>query len=397
VIISEAEHALRAMERDEHLAAVRSEWDQLVRGLRTLGWEVEIGSEDRGPRCLRLALPDGAYVLVTEHDASFPARVPSDVSWRWNACWYNAEGDWIGAFGGGRPRQHRNASCCARCTASCDVSAECNGENPSPRGCAGLPDVCAGVRRPLAPGAGRAPETNGCREVCLVVAATRSSCRSCARIRKEALNPYILSAAMSVVPFAGWAAHVRVLRNCLATARTCPVTGVLTRDGWTRAADTRRTNLVLFLDLDGFKAVNDTFGHEAGDAVLKATAERLTTWAGSAGVVGRLGGDEFVVATFTYLPLRSLADALAESIPWNGHVLRVGSSLGAAHKEPDQPLSQVLGAADHAMYRAKQSPGTAWVWGHPDEPMGSRVRSERGPRSRTANGAVEHPLTTTDP
>jgi predicted signal transduction protein with EAL and GGDEF domain len=52
---------------------------------------------------------------------------------------------------------------------------------------------------------------------------------------------------------------------------------------------------ILFLDLDGFKPVNDTFGHPKGDAVLRAVAKRLLTEVGSAGHVGRMGGDEFAI------------------------------------------------------------------------------------------------------
>src|ERR1044072_2702005 len=62
------------------------------------------------------------------------------------------------------------------------------------------------------------------------------------------------------------------------------------------AADrTQRSCAILFLDLDAFKPVNDSFGHRIGDAVLRAVAQRLAGAVGSAGQVGRLGGDEFAV------------------------------------------------------------------------------------------------------
>jgi GGDEF domain-containing protein len=102
---------------------------------------------------------------------------------------------------------------------------------------------------------------------------------------------------LSVLPIAaGWAVHVWWLRGCLNTARRDPLTGLRTRDGFTRRAavllrDPRA--VVVLADVDKFKQINDTYGHAAGDALLKATADRLAHHVGSSGVAGRLGGDEF--------------------------------------------------------------------------------------------------------
>ncbi|WP_439681480.1 GGDEF domain-containing protein [Embleya sp. MST-111070] len=175
-----------------------------------------------------------------------------------------------------------------------------------------------------------------------------------------------LLAAVAIVSTTGSAAYVQVLRHRLrrtraeldrvrVEARTCPLTGLFTRAAWTRAADVPSTRTLLLIDLDGFKSVNDAFGHAAGDAVLEEIARRLTAWIGSAGTAGRLGGDEFVVAASRDVSheLDMLNAALTAPIPWKNGVLRVGASIGVAHRKAGQPFSATLHEADAAMYSAK--------------------------------------------
>ena len=82
-------------------------------------------------------------------------------------------------------------------------------------------------------------------------------------------------------------------RRRLAAARRDPLTSLLTREGWEKAAlrhILRGNAAIAVIDLDGFKGINDTFGHPAGDAILKATGHRLHLWAGASnGTAGRLG------------------------------------------------------------------------------------------------------------
>ncbi len=119
---------------------------------------------------------------------------------------------------------------------------------------------------------------------------------------------------------------------------------------------------VFYIDLDGFKAVNDRFGHAAGDAVLAATAERLRRSVRAADSVARLGGDEFLVilqdfGDRTRLAALSagIAQALAAPVTHDGQELIVAASTGVA-LFPDHGLdaASLRHAADTAMYAAKQ-------------------------------------------
>lgn len=124
-----------------------------------------------------------------------------------------------------------------------------------------------------------------------------------------------------------------------------------------------RTKLALFfIDLDNFKDVNDTCGHDAGDAILIAVAERLANTIRETDFAGRIGGDEFLVCLdhlhdFDIVPSKAqqLIDAINEPITFNEHSFTVGASIGVSYF-PDQTLNKetLLSIADEAMYRAKQ-------------------------------------------
>jgi diguanylate cyclase (GGDEF)-like protein/PAS domain S-box-containing protein len=120
---------------------------------------------------------------------------------------------------------------------------------------------------------------------------------------------------------------------------------------------------VLFLDLDGFKEVNDRLGHERGDAVLVEAADRIATSLGRRGTVGRLGGDEFLVV----LPplaedeLVGIADRILEHLnePWpEGGAIT--ASIGIATSVPYESADRLLDRADTAMYDAKSCGRARW-------------------------------------
>lgn len=125
---------------------------------------------------------------------------------------------------------------------------------------------------------------------------------------------------------------------------------------------------VLFVDLDGFKPVNDSFGHAAGDLVLKEAASRLRGIARNSDTVARLGGDEFVllmedvrnVADCTQFANR-LVKVLAQPFGINGQQVEISGSVGVV-VYPDQGRHDKLVAyADAAMYAAKRSGGSGYA------------------------------------
>ncbi|MGW2426068.1 GGDEF domain-containing protein [Streptomyces sp. NPDC001709] len=187
------------------------------------------------------------------------------------------------------------------------------------------------------------------------------------------IEPLVAAAPLAV----GWTTHGLLFRRRLSAARHCPLTQLLTRDGWEKAALRRilRGGAALaVIDLDDFKAVNDRFGHPAGDAVLKATGHRLHLWAGAAdGTAGRLGGDEFaLVMTADDFEdgIEQLHELLTAPIDWQGVQLQVGASIGAVPTD-GLTLCEALSHADQAMYQVKGSGGRRQHRRHQDAAQSS--------------------------
>jgi len=129
-------------------------------------------------------------------------------------------------------------------------------------------------------------------------------------------------------------------------------------------ADERNTSVVVvFFDLDNFKYVNDTFGHAAGDTVLRTTAERVLGCLRSNDTAARLGGDEFTiliehikVIEHSLPVVERLLAALMEPVRIEGIDVSVGGSIGVAISMPNEDdVESLLQKADLAMYRAKRS------------------------------------------
>jgi diguanylate cyclase (GGDEF)-like protein len=114
-------------------------------------------------------------------------------------------------------------------------------------------------------------------------------------------------------------------------------------------------------DLDRFKAINDTYGHPAGDAVLRGIADVLRNSVRDSDVVARLGGDEFGMilidadptgATQRMGPLRTILDGFL--IVHDDHYIPVSGSLGYAAYGPNSDAPTVTALADKALYRSKE-------------------------------------------
>ena len=122
---------------------------------------------------------------------------------------------------------------------------------------------------------------------------------------------------------------------------------------------------VLFMDIDRFKEVNDTYGHEFGDLLLRAVAQRLTKSVRQSDTVARIGGDEFVIILETVHQIReteavakNVRRALARPINVQEHAMNVTVSIGISfYPENGEDADTLLRAADYAMYLAKKEGG----------------------------------------
>lgn len=160
------------------------------------------------------------------------------------------------------------------------------------------------------------------------------------------------------------------------------------------ASKAGETVALLFLDLDGFKVVNDTFGHHIGDAMLKAVADRLLAAVRHSDVVARFGGDEFVVL----LPAlanrraalrlgRKILAILAQPFVINASRHRISASLGIAFvPEHGNSGESLLIQADMAMYRAKRGGGNSYDLVRRDGCLPRALRrSQRAPAEAEAD------------
>jgi diguanylate cyclase (GGDEF)-like protein len=133
-----------------------------------------------------------------------------------------------------------------------------------------------------------------------------------------------------------------------------------------RIGETGRTAAVMVLDLNGFKPINDTYGHDVGDHVLRVVARRLAFVAGD-DLVARLGGDEFAAVLCSHgadaagqwwqPAITTLTETIAEPMPVAGKSLAVTASIGVAPVEDAVSINELVRRADLAMYRAKYRKG----------------------------------------
>ena len=209
-----------------------------------------------------------------------------------------------------------------------------------------------------------------------VVAFARHTGGATAEVHGYAIDVMVKSLQLILL----WRHQVLGLRRA---ARLDALTGVANRSGFLAVLDEidERNGHdmigVLFIDLDGFKAVNDRHGHAVGDMVLVEVARRLERVVRPGDEVARLGGDEFAVVA---LGLASEADAAAiasrivaaigEPFVVAGEKLELGASVGVATVadgdfDPDQFLEQ----ADRALYRAKQAGRGRWADATADRPV----------------------------
>jgi len=148
----------------------------------------------------------------------------------------------------------------------------------------------------------------------------------------------------------------------------------------------------MFIDVDRFKIINDLYGHEVGDRVLREVAERVRAALGDDDEVGRLGGDEFVVVVRDATPERvahlawAISGAVGPTVDVGHRTLPLTVSLGVAIAHGDHVATELLDRADAAMYRAKRSGRAAVV--HFDQEM-ERELAQRAQLERDLTHALQ--------
>ncbi len=183
-------------------------------------------------------------------------------------------------------------------------------------------------------------------------------------------------------------------------ARHDPLTELLNRAAFgvmTDQALAAAGAALLYLDLDQFKAVNDSYGHGLGDNLLRAVAGRLRGAIRETDIAARLGGDEFAVLLpgATRLDATSMADRIIERLtpPYglDGLAVEIGVSIGIALAPEDADTSEaLLRNADLALYRAKQ--GGRGAWQLFDQAMDRQVQTQRGLRRDIRRALSEREL-----
>ena len=182
----------------------------------------------------------------------------------------------------------------------------------------------------------------------------------------------VIAVSTAVAETIAWAMHElgRREEQLAALAMTDPLTGLLNRtaftDRLTEACHGTERVVLAFVDLNGFKDVNDTFGHQSGDAVLVEVGVRLSRVARAHDVVGRFGGDEFVML-FREIPPDVQANSLVDRIravlaePWPDlGATQVTASVGIVDSaEASSDPEELIRAADTAMYSRKHGTESA--------------------------------------
>lgn len=172
------------------------------------------------------------------------------------------------------------------------------------------------------------------------------------------LIPSIANLLLAFIRMSTALREARILSQERILARTDELTGVANRRRLIAEIEQFSSveGALLLLDLDGFKPVNDTYGHEVGDLLLRQVAERFIRVLPHNAIVARLGGDEFgILIQGSYEETLESAHALRASLTYpfsiHGNSILVGVSVGHAHNDG---AGDLLKRADNAMYRAKR-------------------------------------------
>jgi diguanylate cyclase (GGDEF)-like protein len=150
-------------------------------------------------------------------------------------------------------------------------------------------------------------------------------------------------------------------------ARTDELTGLSNRRNFLSELSKLKSGYIFLLDLNGFKKVNDSFGHEAGDQLLKQVATRFARALPAGALLARLGGDEFgVIAEISQQEAQEIALALRATLSYPislaNHQEKIDVSIGFAPIEQAADVAESLRRADSAMYEAKRNKSGSLLW-----------------------------------
>ena len=162
-------------------------------------------------------------------------------------------------------------------------------------------------------------------------------------------------------------------------AATDHLTGLVNRRGLERLDGMELSTgaATLYFDVNKFKEINDTYGHDIGDEILRIVANRLRGAVSASDVVARLGGDEFVVLIFRDEPgaIDTVVERICEQLQHpvvvsGGHVLNISAAVGKSFTNgPILKLDDLLRDSDHAMYRAKRCPSLSLRYNDAAKPL----------------------------
>jgi len=154
---------------------------------------------------------------------------------------------------------------------------------------------------------------------------------------------------------------LEVQEELLTLASTDTLTGLANRRAFFERMEDPRQGVAMMLDIDHFKRINDTYGHDVGDMVLQRVAELLKDRIRGEDIVARLGGEEFAVY-LNHAPLhkaRQIGERLCEGVVFDvgkgNPGITVTMSAGAVASDGKRPLAELLRIADGALYQAKKA------------------------------------------
>jgi diguanylate cyclase (GGDEF)-like protein len=204
--------------------------------------------------------------------------------------------------------------------------------------------------------------------------------RAGATTTPDLAKPLVLATIAALV-FVMHASRDRARADLHVQASRDPLTGLLNRRALQTHLDAavgrmhyeQTSFAVIYIDLDGFKVVNDTYGHDVGDLLLSEAARRVEQLAGNGDRVGRIGGDEFAVLLSSVTSAVEAGDAarclirlLKMPFLINGRSVHISASMGIAMASPASRQSprELLGDADRAMHAVKktQKGDYAFAW-----------------------------------